>query len=69
MFEISISLLGPEGLRDKVVKTESFGLWINRYPEKHEHGGEIRDIRLIVREGDQDIQYAFVSFSVKEAPQ
>lgn len=66
MFEINLSLIGPEGLRVKTIRTESFGLWVNRYPQSHEHAGEIRDIRLVVNENGQEVYYAFVSFVVKE---
>jgi len=67
LFEIDISLSSPKGLRVKTIRTESFGLWVNRYSEKDPLAGEIRDIRLVVKEGGQEVNYTFVSFMVKEA--
>lgn len=68
MFEITIDLIGPSGLRTKTVKTTSFGLWVNRYPGGHQLQGEVRDIRLVVLEEGVEVAYTFSSFKVKEAP-
>lgn len=66
MFEVSITLMDESGSRQKVVKTDSFGLFVNRYPVGHPMAGEIRDIRLWVKEGKGMVDYAFVVFTVKE---
>lgn len=69
MFEIQITLIDESGTRLKIVKTDSFGLFVNRYPIGHPMVGEIRDIRLIVNEENGMVNYAFVNFMVKEAPE
>ena len=68
MFEITIDLIGPSGPRTKTVKTTSFGLWVNRYPDGHQLQGEVRDVRLVVLEEGEKVAYTFVSFEVKETP-
>lgn len=66
MFEIEITLFNPDGsTRVKTVKTSSYGLWINRYPVGHEHAGEVRDLKLVVKENGQNIYYACPFFTIK----
>lgn len=66
MFEIQITLVDESGTRLKIVKTDSFGLFVNRYPKGHPMMGEIRDLRLWVKDGKGTVDYAFVAFMVKE---
>ena len=66
MFRIHISQVNPRGgTLSRTFEVDKFGLYVNRYPDKHELAGNVKDVQLALVKDEKIINtYPFIGLWV-----